>query len=79
MAISKQGAHDLASRLAGWFFLALGAFLLALAVAIGTLSTGAALVLGIAGVAVLAFALAAPRNIKVTALEAALTFVFVLG
>ena len=79
MAISKQGAHDLASRLAGWFFLALGAFLLALAVAIGTLSTGASLVLGIVGVAVLAFALAAPRNIRVTVLEATLTFIFVLG
>ena len=79
MATPNETPRDLANRMAGWFFSALGVVLIALALAIGAQFKTAAFVIGVIGAAALGFGLIAPREWRVTALDAVLTFVFAFG
>ena len=75
-----HNTSDLANRMAGWFFLAFGVFILLFA---GTIRSTYApdtplfvWLLAVVGIAAVAFGIFAPRSLRASVLDAFVTFVW---
>ena len=79
MSLAPERSRGVANQMAGWFYLAVGVILLALAFAVHSRFEVAAWVLGALGASLFAFGVLAPRNLRVSVLETVVTFVMALG
>jgi hypothetical protein len=79
MVTRSDKSRDTAGRMAGWFFFVIGGVLVAFAVAFRSQSELAAWSVGVLGVATIVFGLVAPRELRVSVIEAILILFMSLG
>jgi fatty acid desaturase len=79
VAITTTRSRDIAVRLAGWFFAVVGLLLVVTALLLWRWFPVVAWCFGLLGVAALLFGMLAPRQLRVSALDALVSFVLALG